>query len=135
VLKVGRVPRVKLGQRRPVDYGRGHRNEVGGLEIGEKLPERGGVTNTARNGAGSTTEVVCVASTQQPDWPPTSVEPPPKRGQGPHVLSDRRPCKPTLGQPCGEPVEMRSDRIGAQPLCSGAVFHEAIEHVSSLPEP
>ena len=36
-----------------------------------------------------------------------------------------------LGQPGGEPIEMRSDRIGAQPPGSGAVFQEMIEHVSS----
>jgi len=121
VLQVGCVPRFDLGHRRPVHQGSGHRNEVGGLEIGEKQPERGGVTLTARDGTVTTTEVVRVTSTEVPDRPPASVEPPPKRGQGPHVLSDRRPRIPTLGQPRGEPIEMRSDRIGPQSLCSGAV--------------
>ena len=46
VLEVGRVPRAELGQRRPVDHGSEHRNEVDGLEIREKLPERGGVTRS-----------------------------------------------------------------------------------------
>ena len=39
------------------------RNEVAGLEIGEKQPERGGVATTASDGAASTTEVVPVTST------------------------------------------------------------------------
>ena len=129
-LEVCLVPIFEPGQRRPVDHQRRGRNQMFGLEIIEKPAERGDVTLTTMDRAAPTTEVVRVTSTQVPGRPPTSVQPPPKRGQGPHVLSDRRPRIATLGQPCREPIEMRSDRIGAQPLGSGAVSQEVIEHVS-----